>query len=141
MTDTDKPAFLQAIGRLAVALRAEAPDTLLMQTYFFTLKDLEIEFVVAAAERLMVTTQWFPKTSEWREAALRLEAERREEQRAFMRKLPSPLCAACSDTGWARDENDRVHRCACTTSRRLELLGRQPWPALPEAPHVEKSEG
>lgn len=131
MTDQDKPAFLQSVARLAVALREKEPDIALMRVYFEALKPLEIDFVVASALQLETSAQWFPKTSEWYAAALRLEADRREEQRAILRKLPGRLCAACEDTGWARTA-EGVRPCTCRTLRRLEVLGRRPMPTLPE---------
>lgn len=63
--------------------------------------------------------------------AAKIERKRTEELRALQRKLPEPLCLACEDTGWTRSDN-RVHRCDCAPLRRLEILGRRPWPALPE---------
>ena len=131
MTETDKPAFVDVMARLAVSLREPAPDVVTMKTYFSALADLEIEFVTAAAARLMQTAAWFPKTSEWRAAAEQVARDRREAQRAFLRQLPAPLCRGCEDTGWARDDRGRVFRCDCATLRRLELLGRKPWPVRP----------
>src|SRR5262245_19729272 len=122
MTESDKPAFVRAMGRLAVALREKKPDPIVLRVYFDGLKDLEVEFVVAAVERLMLAA-WFPKVSDWRAEAQRVERERREEQVARLRRLPQPLCEACSDTGWAMTENGAT-RCDCATQRRLELLGR-----------------
>lgn len=134
MTDSDKPAFLQALGRLAVALREKEPDVVQMRVYFDALRAYEIELVAAAAERLM-SGQWFPKAPEWLAQTVKLEHERLEEQRSVLRKLPSPLCLACDDTGFARDEaTNRVTRCSCRELRRLEILGRRPMPCLPEAP-------
>jgi hypothetical protein len=104
-----------------------------MRVYFEGLTDLEIEFVAAAAQRLIATSEWFPKVSEWRIAALKLRGERIEAQRAYLRSLPEPLCALCTDTSWREDENGDVRPCECRQARRDELLGRQPWPALPEA--------
>lgn len=135
MTDQDKPLFLQAFNCLVVALRDKEPDTVTLRVYFEALKDLEIEFVVAAAERLAKprSDAWFPKAPEWGAMAQRIEHERLDQQRAILRKLPSPLCRACADTGWASDDQQRVKRCECQTMRRLEVLGRRPMPALPEA--------
>lgn len=134
MTAADKPAFAKAFARLNVAFREKQTDAATMFVYFDGLDDREIEFVVAAAERL-VRSPWFPKVSEWHAEACKVEAERVEAQRALLRKLPTPLCAACSDTGWAiNDADHRAVRCGCSAQRRLEVLGRQPWPALPAAP-------
>lgn len=122
MTESDRPAFVRAIGRLAVALREKKPDVVQLRVYFDGLNDLEVEFVVAAVERLM-RAAWFPKVSDWREAAQRVERERCEQQAARLRRLPQPLCDACSDTGWALSENGAT-RCRCVAQRRRELLGR-----------------
>jgi hypothetical protein len=134
MTDADRPMFAQAVARLAVALGEPAPDAAMLLVYFRALNDLEIEFVVAAAEQSITRAQWFPKTSEWRTLAVKIEADRLAEQRAILRKLPAPLCLTCNDTGWKREANDRVNRCECQRLRRLEVLGKRPMPMLPEAP-------
>jgi hypothetical protein len=121
MTDTDKPAFLQAMVRLQTALREPALDAVQLIVYFTALGSLEIEFVVAAAEQLIVHSPWFPKVSEWRAAAAKVEADRLTAQRALLRKLPSPLCQACADTGWAhaRDHSSMfVARAFAPTSAR-----------------------
>lgn len=142
MTDQDKPAFATAMNRLVVALRDKEPDVVQMRVYFEALKDLELDFVVAAADRLNRHAGYFPKTSEWHEMAVTIEHERRTEQLAIIavRKkagLP-PLCAGCDDTGWAHVENG-VKRCDCRSMRRLEVLGRRPMPLMPE--HRELTEG
>lgn len=138
MTDADKKPFATAMAKLAVALRELAPDVVQMRIYFEALQDLELEFVTEAAERLMVNAAWFPKVSEWRAAAVHVERERLDAQRAFLRRLPAPLCAACTDTGWKPD-GDGVRQCECRQQRRLELLGRRPWPALPEGQAVSSA--
>lgn len=132
MTDADKRAFDQAINRLCVSLRSPALDAPEKRVYFEKLKDLEIEFVVLAAEALTETAQFFPKTSEWRGAALKVERDRRTAQIDFLRSLPEPLCATCGDTTWA-PEGDGVRPCTCRQMRRMELLGRRPLPMLPES--------
>jgi hypothetical protein len=129
VTDADKPAFLQALYKLAVAHREKEPEVTQARVYFQSLTDIEIEFVVAAAERL-VRAEYFPRVGEWRSAAAKIEAERVAEQRAFLRSLPEPLCGCCSDTSWALNADGRVHRCDCQHLRRLEVLGRRT-PALP----------
>jgi hypothetical protein len=81
---------------------------------------------------------WFPKTSEWREAVARVEQRRQGELRECLRQLHkagSVLCADCEDTGWRR-VGARVERCPCVKARRLEVIGRRPMPALPEASHA-----
>lgn len=122
--------FSQLFAVLALQLRATDADEATIRSYYEALKHLEFEYVQMAAKQLAQTAEWFPKTSEWREATARIEHERREYQRALLRKMPSPLCLACEDTGWDRTEDDRVHRCSCRELRRLELLGRRPWPQL-----------
>ena len=115
-----------------------------MRVYFDGLRDLELEWVVAAAERLQATAAWFPKVGDWRAMAVKVEAERIEAHRAWLRRLPAPACACCADTGWARDAGDRARPCACRTERRAEVLGRRPWPALPsasEAPDESRRDG
>lgn len=136
MTDADKPVFAASMARLCLALREKDPDAAQMRVYFEGMRELEIEFVTAAAEQIASYAEWFPKASEWREAAVKLEHTRVEAQRAMLRKLHVPLCAACSDTGWDRPDDDRVTPCDCRKLRRLELLGRRPMPALPPAPSV-----
>lgn len=135
MTDQDKPAFAQAINRLAMATRELSPDTAKIRVYFDALKGIEIEFVVEAALQLQ-TADWFPKVGEWKDAAVKVERERTEQQRAVLRKLKTPLCRACDDTGWADTGDNRVKRCDCLRLRRLEVLGRRPMPELPEATNL-----
>lgn len=148
MTDSDKPAFVQAFTRLATALREPPADAAILRVYFDGLTVFEVELVVAAAERLMTESTWFPKLSEWRAMAGKIEAERVEAQRAVLRNLPAPLCAICDDTGWApvgvgltvgskvragAVAAERVEPCACRHRRRSELLGRRPLPPPPES--------
>ena len=133
MTDADRPVFLQAIARLAVAQREPEPDLLQIRTNFEALQDCEIEFVVAAADRLIANSAWFPKANEWRQMARKIERERVEAQKTRLRKLPVPLCGECHDTGWRQsDDANSFAQCACLTQRRLEVLGRVP-PSLPAA--------
>jgi len=133
MTNADRSTFRQVHARLAVALRETEPDLAQLRVYFAALSDLDVEFVVAAADRLMTTSSWFPKVGEWRQMARAIERDAIEAQRARLRKLPAPLCSSCRDTGWRQcDDANRVTRCACATQRRLEVLGRVP-PSLPAA--------
>lgn len=117
---------------LATQLRQTDADEATVHGYYDALKDIEPEFLAAAAKELARSAEWFPKTSEWRAAAAKVERERIEEQRAMLRKLTTPLCSACDDTGYEMVDG-RARRCACSTLRRLEVLGRRPQPALPEA--------
>lgn len=140
MTDLDKPAFAQAMARLCVALREKQPDAVQLRVYYEALKDLEVEFLAAAAEQLGQGAEWFPKTSEWRAAAAKIERDRTDQQRAILRNLPEPLCLACRDTGWAHNETtNQVSRCDCTTLRRLEILGRRPMPRA-ELPPMNRAQ-
>lgn len=128
--------FVPIFGLLATQLRATDADEMTIRGYFDVLKDAELEFVADAARRLARKVNaegqsWFPKTGEWLREAVSVEHERLEQQRAYLRSLPAPLCGACSDTGWRRREDDRVEPCACRNVRRLELLGRRPRPMLP----------
>jgi hypothetical protein len=132
MTDADKHAFRQAFSRLAIALREKEPDAVQMRVYFDGLRDLEVEFIVAACEQL-VRSEFFPKVGDWRRAAFGVERERVAAQRQLLRNLSVPLCRECADTGWAPNTDNRVRRCDCQTLRRLEVLGRRPQPALPTA--------
>jgi hypothetical protein len=133
--------FTPVFVALAVQLRQTDADELAIRAYYDALKDLEFEFVAMAAKSLAASAEWFPRTSQWRAAAARVERERVAEQRAYMKKLRSPLCAVCSDTGWAPDEDDRVHPCNCRSERRLELLGQRPWPRLESGAVTETSDG
>src|SRR5688572_18322714 len=98
MTDDDKPVFVRLLARLSVALREPEPDVITLQTYYAALQDVEVEFLVAAADRLLRGASWFPKPAEWRTMVSTIAAERLEAQRAFLRKLPAPLCPRCDDT-------------------------------------------
>ena len=143
MTEQDKPAFARAMAGLCIALREKEPDAVQMKTYFKAMADLDVELVVAAAESLGATATWFPKAPEWREAAHALEKQRTGEQADRIRKrrvagLP-PLCAECDDTGW-RNDGGRYRHCDCLKLRRMEVLGRRPMPALPEAAPVVNNE-
>lgn len=141
MTDADRPAFVGALARLAVALREPEPDVAMMRTYFDALGDLEVEFVLAAADRLMRGTTWFPKVSEWRQMAKHIECEHIDAQQAMLRKRATPMCAGCGDTGWRMLEGNRATRCACVSQRRLELLGRALPPGEAEHERVPGEEG
>ena len=123
--------FGNVFGALAVQLHKTDVDAPTIRLYFEALKDVELEFVTMAAQRLAGTAEWFPKTSEWRETARRIEAERTTELRERLRKRAEPLCLACGDTGWEFDPDvNAVRRCDCAALRRLEVLGRRPMPAL-----------
>jgi hypothetical protein len=140
MTIHDKPRFLAATNRLAVALREKELDLVQMQIYFEALSDLDVELVIAASRTLEQRATWFPKTSEWRDAVEGIRRERIQAQRDWLRKAPRPLCPTCDDTSWevlTLVEKGvpvrRVRPCACREQRRQELLGNIAVPALPAA--------
>lgn len=124
--------FADVFGVLAVQMRFTDADIVTIRSYFEPLKDLEVEFVRAAADEFAKAGgEWFPKTPEWRAAALKVETDRTEELRGILRKRTEPLCLACGDTTWERDEaTNAVKRCDCAKLRRLEVLGRRPMPAV-----------
>lgn len=130
--------FSEVFALLAKQLRQTDADEADIRAYYTALRDLELEFLQMAAKRLAAVGEWFPKTSEWRKAARDIERERTDALRAQLRRLPAPMCVACDDTGWAAigavDEPRRVRTCHCQKLRRLEILGRRPWPQLPDAP-------
>lgn len=134
-------AFSDIFALLAVQLRFSDADEMTVRGYYEALKDLEPELIAMAAKRMAISAAWFPKTSEWREAVLLVEGERIAAQKALLRKLPERLCSACEDTGWAPFTDakgvERVGWCDCQKIRRLEVLGRRPWPILELEPVVD----
>lgn len=135
------PDFAKTFALLATVLRATDADEMMARSYFAVLITCELEFIQMAADRFAKGETighqengiWFPKAPEWRQMAAKVENERRDTQRELMRKSAAHWCAACSDTSWEPMGNG-VRPCACRSLRRLELLGRRPWPALPAAP-------
>ncbi len=132
------PEFSEVFALLAVQLRATDVDEATIRGYYEALNDLELEMVQMSARTMAVSCAWFPKTSEWRDAAGKVERDRLIAQRALLRKLPTPLCRACQDTSWEH-AGDGVKPCSCRHLRRMEVLGRLPWPSLPEAPAVDET--
>lgn len=126
--------FGEIFARLAKQLRQTDADETDIRAYYEALKDIEPEFLAMAAKELAGQSTWFPKTSEWRAAARRIERERTDMLRGAMRKSGRMLCLACEDTGWASasetNGSRRVKPCDCQHLRRLEVLGRRPWPQL-----------
>jgi hypothetical protein len=69
--------------------------------------------------------------------AVTVERERVEAHRALVRG-----CARCGGSGWiavgpgvtdgGHLAPERVQACECTKLRRLEILGRRPWPVVPD---------
>lgn len=136
MIDTDKPAFFGAFATLCKALREKDPDAPQVRIYFDALKDLDLELVQMAAVELAKAAQWFPKTSEWREMARKVERQQLLEQNERLRKLhlaDQYLCTRCDDTGMARGDDNRYGPCACRKLRRMEVLGLRPMPEPPAA--------
>jgi hypothetical protein len=137
--------FADMFALLAIQLRQIEADEAVIRSYYEALHELEPEFLKAAARRLSLHAEWFPKTSEWRAAAEAIRRERADTLREHLRKAPRPLCAVCDDTGWESldvVENERSIRrvtpCACREQRRRELLGHAPLPALP--PAIERTD-
>lgn len=124
--------FAPIFAMLAVQLRQTDADEATIRGYYESMKALEPEYVAMAAKELAQSSEWFPKTSEWHAAALKVQRTRIADLQARLRNRPEPLCLACDDTGWAR-VGEAVKRCECASLRRLEVLGRRPMPALPEA--------
>jgi hypothetical protein len=123
--------FAPVFATLAFQLRATDADEAIGRSYFKVLGDLDLELVVMAADEFAATSEWFPKTGEWRTRVKVIEARRQDDLRARLKKLPTPLCVECRDTGWA-PIGDRVRPCECRKLRRLEVLGVRPMPLLPE---------
>jgi hypothetical protein len=122
--------FSKVFSVLAIQLRATDADKATCRSYYEALKDVEYEFLAQAAVDMGRAAEWFPKTSEWRAAALQIEHRRKLEQAQLLKALAEPLCSICNDTGWALDGQERAYRCNCQDLRRLELLGRRPMPKL-----------
>lgn len=142
------PEFTDIFVKLAIQLSDHGADEPKIRAYFDALKDLEPEYVAMAAKEMAQSggssdvdnRHWFPKSSEWRSTAIRIQRTRIADLQAALKRLPQPLCAACSDTGW-EPVGEGVQRCSCASLRRLEALGRRPMPELPPAspgPSVEE---
>jgi hypothetical protein len=122
--------FADVFAKLALQLHATDADAPTIRAYHQALADLEIEVVREAAHRLARHVNedghaWFPKSGEWRVEAVRVYGEWTEQQRAQLRRLPTPLCPHCDDTGWKKVwSTGRFKPCDCRTTRHLELLGR-----------------
>lgn len=141
MTPFEKPRFLQAFNRLAVACRLPANeiDEHMKRIYYDGLTDFSVEALEDAADSLARSSQWFPKVAEWREAAGQARVE------ALVKALPPARengweheCPACEDTGWEEKrcypgtanncgarrclseaaEHTYVYACSCRTTNR-----------------------
>jgi hypothetical protein len=139
------PEFSKVFAVLAIQLGKSDADEATIRSYYQALRDLDVELVAMAAECMAKrggaqegeSRHWFPKTSEWRTVVEKIDTDRSDALKARLRKLPEPLCNACNDTGFARDEaKNRVTPCDCRKLRRLEVLGRRPMPALPPGPEA-----
>jgi hypothetical protein len=102
VTDADKVRFKQAFNVLAVATRlpADQADAPMQRIYFQGMLDLTIESVIASAETLAMSAEWFPKLAEWRGAAkiahvATLTALSEDREQPW-----EDECGACLDTGW-----------------------------------------
>ncbi len=127
------PVFAVLGLQLRIATTNPQQSNREVRAYFAVLKDLDFELVAMAAQELAKTAEWFPKSSEWREATKSIEKRRSFELSDTLRQLHRrgiELCAACGDTGWSRNERDCVSKCECQKMRRLEIIGRRPLPAL-----------
>lgn len=139
--------FASMFALLALQLQKSDADEVMARAYFRALKGLELELVAMAAQRMATqggslcseNRHWFPKASEWRVLALKIEGERAAEVaqrvRDYHKRAHAPLCLECEDTGWIANTGQgasaRWRFCGCRTLRRLEVLGRRPMPALP----------
>lgn len=128
--------FSNVFGVLALQLRCTDADEAMVRAYYKALEHVDLELVQMAAKRFAMMPgdnhAWFPKTAEWLETVEVIVTQRAEELRGRLRARREPLCLECSDTGWAYVSGG-VKRCACQDLRRLEIIGRRPMPALPEA--------
>lgn len=133
--------FSNVFCQLAIQLQFREADEATIRSYYTALKGLDLELIAMAADhyaRRHVNDKgeaWFPRSAEWADTAHRIERQRWAALRDRLRRLPRPACLACDDTGM-RPVHDGVPRfvrsCECRVLRRLEVLGRRPWPALPE---------
>lgn len=131
--------FGNIFGILALQLRCTDADEATIRAYYAALKDLTLELVQMAAERLArepgPNAAWFPKTAEWRDLVFTIARERRIDQQnrlTHLHRRGSFLCTVCEDTGMAPRANGRFGRCDCQDLRALEIIGRRPLPQLPE---------
>jgi len=95
--------FGPVFQRLARQLGKTITEPAIVEDYFEALKDLPLEAVTEAADTLSKSATWFPKTSEWREAAALVH--RKLLQRAVHEPRGEPWrhdCHDCEDTGWVQ---------------------------------------
>lgn len=140
--------FAEMFALLALQLQKSDADEAMGRAYFVALKALEPELVAMAAQRMGqqggatgTSPHWFPKSSEWKALALKIEGERyalmQHRIRDYHQAAHAVLCLVCEDTGWtvttSQGACERWRHCDCRALRRLEVLGRCPLPALPAA--------
>jgi hypothetical protein len=92
--------FGRVMITLAETLREQVSD-IAVEGYFSALRDVALADVAASADRLSRTSQWFPKPSEWRMAALHHKNE--QVQKALPESRTEPWhseCPRCDDEGW-----------------------------------------
>ena len=102
MTPADGVRFAQAFNRLAVATRlpAEQADEAMQRIFWDGLKDMPIESVEGAADVLGRKAQWFPRVSEWRQAAYSVRLHTVLELPESREEPWHHECATCEDSGW-----------------------------------------
>lgn len=137
--------FSEIFALLAVQLRFTDADEATIRGYYKALSDVDAELVAMAAHRFAqgasINEQgeaWFPKAPEWRAMAVKVRNDRRAELERIIRKrllAGQILCLACEDTGWS-EQGGRYGVCSCRETRRLEIIGRRPMPALPDVEPV-----
>jgi hypothetical protein len=126
----DKERFHTAFKYLATATSLPLVEITRekKRVYFDAMQDIPTESVEGAAAQLAKSSQWFPKVSEWREAAR--SYTRTSNVKAF---LPGEVarewkheCDYCEDGGWCYEGGQtfhdvimsgqtrpRMHRCVC----------------------------
>lgn len=97
----DSGEFGEIFAVLAIQLRWQDADEGSMQSYFDALKDISDALLKRSAHQLANEPgrRFFPTTGEWREAALRLEADDRRRVMSGVRDWKIE-CTACDDSGW-----------------------------------------
>jgi hypothetical protein len=102
VTGTDRLEFAQAFNILAVSTRLPTgeADAAMQEIYWRGLEDLPVDVVALAAESLSKASQWFPKVSEWREAATELRLQQVLRLPPGREEPWQHECEACQDGGW-----------------------------------------
>lgn len=118
MIRADFEAFARAFNRLTLALPNRVKDdhageqlTASKLLYFDTLGDLPLDAVVAGADEILRSHQWFPAPVEWRRAAL--SAKFRFSIAALPAMKPGEVfCEVCNDTGFEQRVCQAGARCS-----------------------------